>query len=223
MIINLFSIFDPSTSRVTQYNWIVVGIPVIVLPLGYWVVYSRRVKRIIKGSIYCFEEIKAVLGKERYVILRCVGLIGFISVNNIIGLIPYVFRGSSHLRFRLRLALPCWVGVIIYGWYNNTTRILGHLIPIGTPQMLIPFIVLIERVSIIIRPVTLRVRLAANILAGHLLIVLISSSCVNRGSIFKVVTVFRLGFLVLLELAVRVIQAYVLVVLVRLYIKESRD
>jgi F-type H+-transporting ATPase subunit a len=97
---------------------------------------------------------------------------------------------------------------------------LAHLVPLGTPGVLIPFIVLIETVSNVIRPGTLAVRLAANMIAGHLLLVLLG----NQGpsitfSLLRVLLVTQI-LLLTLERAVAVIQSYVFAVLATLYSRE---
>lgn len=98
--------------------------------------------------------------------------------------------------------------------------LIAHLVPEGTPYVLMPFIVLIERVSILIRPITLSVRLGANIIAGHLLLALIGGVA-NITKISSIVGAFvGLTPLLVLESAVAIIQAYVLTVLVTLYIME---
>ena len=95
----------------------------------------------------------------------------------------------------------------------------AHLVPLGTPFVLMGFMVLIETVRNLIRPITLSVRLAANIIAGHLLIVLLGSAITLRGSIM-LCGVSALSLLLLLELAVAFIQSYVFMVLVGLYSAE---
>lgn len=107
----------------------------------------------------------------------------------------------------------------MYNWFVFTEGSLAHLVPIGTPQILIPFIVVIEMLRGLIRPLTLSLRLSANILAGHLLLRL-----VGNGGLFisPLVSIQYLSqtLLALLEMAVAVIQAYVFRVLVRLYFRE---
>merc|ERR1712025_554543 len=89
--------------------------------------------------------------------------------------------------------------------YNN---LLAHLVPLGTPSFLMPVIVIIERVRNVIRPATLAIRLAANIVAGHLLLTLLGS----QGPLLRVS--------LLLEVAVACIQSYVFTVLSSLYLAE---
>merc|ERR1719197_2251582 len=100
--------------------------------------------------------------------------------------------------------------------------VLSHLVPLGTPYVLIPFIVLIERVRNIIRPGTLSIRLAANMVAGHLLLTLLGSQGPNAQGIVLLVLVGRLILLLCLELAVACIQAYVFTILRSLYLNELR-
>jgi len=79
----------------------------------------------------------------------------------------YIFTRTRHLTLTLTLALPLWVRFILFGWIKNTNHIFEHLIPQGTPTLLIPFIVIIETIRNLIRPGTLAVRLTANIIAGQ--------------------------------------------------------
>ncbi len=97
---------------------------------------------------------------------------------------------------------------------------MAHLVPLGTPPVLMPFIVIIELVRNIIRPLTLSVRLAANIIAGHLLITLIGHSASPVISFSLRGVIFALVLLCVLESAVSVIQAYVFRMLSTLYFNE---
>lgn len=135
------------------------------------------------------------------------------------GLFPYIFTARSHIVFTLSFALPIWLGQIFYGWYNNLTNILIHLIPQNTPFVLIPFIVVIEIIRAFIRPLTLSIRASANIIAGHLLISLLRSAAGNFLLFLPITMVFQLA-LTGLELAVALIQAYVFRVLITLYSSE---
>merc|ERR1712218_539928 len=97
--------------------------------------------------------------------------------------------------------------------YNN---LLAHLVPLGTPSFLIPIIVIIETVRNIIRPITLSIRLAANIVAGHLLLTLLGS----QGPNVTIIIIIRLILLLILEVAVACIQSYVFTILSSLYLNE---
>ena len=144
----------------------------------------------------------------------------FIVLNNFLGLFPYIFTSSRHLTLTISLALPLWLGYIIFSTIKNINGFLAHLVPLGTPYPLIPFMVVIELIRRVIRPLTLSVRLAANIVAGHLLIVLIRSPLVRVRWLVLTLIISGLLLLLTLELAVSFIQAYVFRTLISLYIIE---
>jgi len=102
-------------------------------------------------------------------------------------------------------------------------RFLAHLVPVGTPYILIPFMVLIEFIRNIIRPITLSVRLAANLVAGHLLITLIRAPAVSTSYSVLIVLILALYLLIVLESAVAFIQAYVFRILRTLYLREVNN
>lgn len=222
MITNLFSRFDP-LSRVLNLslNWISTTLGLIFIPYIFWAIPSRW--SILWSSITktLHQEFKVLLGPMNTGgTLIFVSLFRLIVFNNFLGLLPYVFTRTRHLAITLALALPLWVSFIIFGWVNHTQHMFAHLVPLGTPGALIPFIVLIETVRNVIRPGTLAVRLAANIIAGHLLLTLLG----NTGSSLSVsllsILIFSQILLLLLESAVAIIQSYVFAVLRRLYARE---
>mgnify|MGYP003334066110 CR=1 FL=1 len=149
-----------------------------------------------------------------------ISLFSFILFNNFLGLFPYIFTRTSHLTITISLSLPLWLSFILYGWINNTKHIFAHLVPQGTPSILIPFIVLIETIRNVIRPGTLAVRLAANIIAGHLLLVLLGNQGPNLSSSILRILIITQILLLTLETAVAVIQSYVFAVLATLYSSE---
>lgn len=107
---------------------------------------------------------------------------------------------------------------------NQPTHALGHLLPEGTPTALIPVLIIIETISLFIRPLALGVRLTANLTAGHLLMQLIATAAYVLISVMPVVatlTAIVLFLLTLLEIAVAMIQAYVFVLLLSLYLQEN--
>lgn len=109
---------------------------------------------------------------------------------------------------------------MIYGWVNNTQHIFAHLVPQGTPGVLMPFIVCIETIRNVIRPGTLAVRLSANMIAGHLLMTLIGNTGPGITTIMVGVLVLGQLCLLVLESAVSIIQGYVFSVLSTLYSSE---
>nr|YP_659530.1 ATP synthase F0 subunit 6 [Bathygadus antrodes]BAE96363.1 ATPase subunit 6 [Bathygadus antrodes] len=151
-------------------------------------------------------------------------LVTFLLTVNLMGLLPYTFTPTTQPELNLGLALPLWLTTVVIGFRNQPTHALGHLLPEGTPTPLVPVLIIIESISLIIRPIALGVRLTANLTAGHLLIHLISSGIFNI--LQTMTTVALLAFvlllvLILLEMAVAMIQAYVFVLLLSLYLQEN--
>nr|AXI98523.1 ATP synthase F0 subunit 6 [Pseudoniphargus brevipedunculatus] len=223
MMVNLFSIFDPSTKLMLPFNWLSIMIFFFILPLQLWVLPPRYKQLFISLLSYLFKEFKPLVKKGPFILIMVMSIFVFIAVNNSMGLLPYVFTASSHPVLTLTLALSFWLGTFIYTWLNNTTNSLTHLIPVGTPYFLMPFMVLIETISSIIRPGTLAVRLAANMIAGHLLIVLLSSAFLFSPYSSLPLLYLAQALLSLLEMAVALIQAYVFSILLTLYSAESMN
>lgn len=220
MIVSLFSIFDPSTPNLIHSNWVSTLLFITLIPTFMWMCPTRSTKFLSLITHYIFTEFKPIIKKSPFILIMPVALFSFISCNNSMGLSPYIFTSTSHLALTASLALPLWIRLAIYGWLNNTSNVLVHLIPQGTPTLIIPFMVLIETIRNLIRPITLAIRLTANIVAGHLLIVLLNSADpVTPITLIPLLLLAKLSLLIL-ELAVAFIQAYVFSVLITLYASE---
>nr|YP_009485725.1 ATP synthase F0 subunit 6 [Scipinia horrida]AVZ00861.1 ATP synthase F0 subunit 6 [Scipinia horrida] len=221
MMSNVFSTFDPATSMNMSTNWMSSIIMLMLIPNMYWIIPSRynMIIKIMHSKLH--EEFKAILGTENWGFsIMFVSLFMFILLNNLIGLLPYVFTSSSHLVFTLSLALPMWMSIMLFGWINHTKHMFAHLVPEGTPPMLMPFMVCIETISNLTRPVSLSVRLMANMVAGHLFLCMLGSFIMNTSySLFSMTILIEL-FLMIYEAAVALIQAYVFSMLSALYMKE---
>nr|AAZ05875.1 ATPase 6 [Cyamus boopis]UCP07192.1 ATP synthase F0 subunit 6 [Cyamus boopis] len=221
MMTNLFSIFDPTTSTAFAVNWLAAFSFVFVLPLSYWVATQRYHLLLSKLCSYITAEFKVVVTKTPEIVLMVLALFIFIFVNNLTGLLPFTFTVTAHMAVTVSMALPLWVALIIYGWSHNTSNLLVHLVPNGTPTVLMPLMVIIETISNLIRPLTLAVRLAANMIAGHLLISLLTGA--TPLAPLSAMPVLGSAQLALegLEIAVAIIQAYVFSVLITLYVSET--
>lgn len=222
MIINIFSIFDPSTSIIISLNWIRVNIILLLLPIQFWLIPSRF---LILWTIiinYIFIEFKILIRYSFSNLIIFIRLISLIFFNNFLGLFPYIFTSSRHIRFCISLSLSLWLGIILYRIINYLDNLLTHLTPQGTPALLIPFIVIIESIRLIIRPITLSIRLTANIIAGHLLLSLLGSSgqLISRIILINII-LFSQTLLFILEISVSIIQAYVFSILSTLYRRDS--
>nr|YP_002038850.1 ATP synthase F0 subunit 6 [Tomistoma schlegelii]QOI74280.1 ATP synthase F0 subunit 6 [Tomistoma schlegelii]CAH18635.1 ATP synthase F0 subunit 6 [Tomistoma schlegelii] len=156
--------------------------------------------------------------------LMLISLLTFLLINNLLGLLPYTFTPTTQLSMNLALALPLWMATVLTGLRNKPSASLAHLLPEGTPTPLIPILILIESISLLIRPIALAVRLTANLTAGHLLIHLIAATALNlltTSPLLAVLTLIILVLLMLLEIAVAMIQAYVFTLLLSLYLQEN--
>lgn len=223
MITNLFSVFDPSSSIFNlSINWISTFLGILMIPSIYWLIPSRF--HIFWNSILLtlHKEFKTLLGPIGHngSSFIFISLFSIILFNNFIGLFPYIFTRTSHLTLTLTLALPLWLCFIIYGWINHTQHIFAHLVPQGTPAVLMPFIVCIETIRNVIRPGTLAVRLRANIIAGHLLITLLGNTGPSLSYALVILLIIGQIALLVLESAVAIIQSYVFAVLSTLYSRE---
>nr|UJG45440.1 ATP synthase F0 subunit 6 [Gerris gibbifer] len=220
MMTNLFSTFDPSTSMNYSMNWMSTFIIMMMFPYSYWMMNSRYSKmiQIIYNTLHM--EFKTLLNKSNGLTLMMTSIFMFILVNNMMGLLPYIFTSSSHLVFSLALSLPLWLAIMLFGWIQKTQHMFAHLIPAGTPGILMPFMVCIETISNIIRPGSLAVRLTANMIAGHLLMSLLGNNTTNADNIIVMVLMTVQIMLMLFETAVAIIQAYVFSILTTLYSSE---
>nr|YP_009654866.1 ATP synthase F0 subunit 6 [Pseudomictis brevicornis]QCI09434.1 ATP synthase F0 subunit 6 [Pseudomictis brevicornis] len=221
MMTNLFSTFDPATSIYFSMNWISTISCFMLIPISYWMLPNRL--NILFNTITkkLNDEFKMLMGpNSKGMTMIMISLFMFILVNNIMGLLPYIFTSSSHLTFTLTMALPLWLSLMIYGWINHTNNMFAHLIPAGTPAVLMPFMVMIETISNLIRPGSLAVRLTANMIAGHLLMSLLGNNSVNANEFVVPLIMIIQIMLMLFESAVSLIQAYVFSVLSTLYSSE---
>nr|AXS65012.1 ATP synthase F0 subunit 6 [Curculionoidea sp. 12 KM-2017] len=221
MMTNLFSSFDPST-LFFSLNWTSTLIIILILPSTFWLIPSRSQYFWIKIMILIHKEFKILIKTSNFKgsTLIFSSLFIFILFNNFMGLFPYIFTSSSHLIFTLSLSLPLWLTLMLFGWTQNTTHMLAHLVPQNAPNVLLPFLVIIESISNIIRPGTLAIRLTANMIAGHLLVTLMGNSGPSLPiSILNILIIAQI-LLLTLESAVAIIQSYVFSILMTLYSSE---
>nr|ADE18707.1 ATP synthase F0 subunit 6 [Bombyx mori] len=223
MMTNLFSIFDPSTNLMNlPMNWISTILGLLFIPYSFWLIPNRHFIMWNFISKKLHNEFKTLL-KNNYFngsTFIFISLFFFIFFNNFLGLFPYIFTSTSHLTMSLSLSMPLWLSFMLYGWIKNTNHMFIHMIPQGTPYILMPFMVIIETISNIIRPGTLAVRLTANMIAGHLLMTLLSKTGTNMSFYMIIILIFIQIMLMILESAVAIIQSYVITILSTLYYSE---
>lgn len=218
LITSLFETFDPLISPLSL-NISILGL-ILSSPLIYlfFMKKNRQNQTFSALQNYLFSELSAAItSKNRQTpVIILFSVFIFILLINLTGLIPYVYTLTSQIMITLSLALPLWGAIIIFNIFVNTSHFLSHLVPLSTPLILSQFITIIESISQIIRPITLSVRLCANMTAGHILIALTS----NTILIFRTSSI-PLIILIRLELAVAFIQRYVFTILLSIYLTET--
>nr|YP_006460457.1 putative ATP synthase, subunit 6 [Lachancea kluyveri]CCG06527.1 putative ATP synthase, subunit 6 [Lachancea kluyveri]CCG06535.1 putative ATP synthase, subunit 6 [Lachancea kluyveri]CCG55092.1 putative ATP synthase, subunit 6 [Lachancea kluyveri] len=151
----------------------------------------------------------------------------FIFTANLISMIPYSFALSAHLVFVVSLSTVIWLGVTILGLYRHGWVFFSLFVPAGTPLPLVPLLVLIELLSYFARAISLGLRLSANTIAGHLLMIILGGLLLTFMSISYIYFIFGfiplIGILaiVCLEFAIAMIQSYVWAILTSSYLKDA--
>ncbi len=151
----------------------------------------------------------------------------FVFFSNMIGLIPYTFTVTSQIIVTFALAALVILTVILYGFYKHGTHFFGLFAPSGVPAVLMPFIVLIEVISFVSRPISLSVRLFANMLAGHITLkvfggfVTLLLGAGVAGWALSILPMVMIVALMALELLVAFLQAYVFTILTCVYLNDA--
>nr|YP_004347932.1 ATP synthase F0 subunit 6 [Colomesus asellus]BAK09683.1 ATPase subunit 6 [Colomesus asellus] len=211
------------------------GIPLIALALLLpWTLFPAPTSRWMNNRLLTLQSwfigrftqqllLPLNMGGHKWALMLA-SLMVFIITINMLGLLPYSFTPTTQLSMNLALAVPLWLMTVIIGFRKSPTAALGHLLPEGTPTPLIPALIIIETISLFIRPLALGVRLTANLTAGHLLMQLTAMAAFTLLPLMPTVailTTILLYLLTLLEVAVAMIQAYVFVLLLSLYLQEN--
>nr|AEW48906.1 ATP synthase F0 subunit 6 [Locusta migratoria] len=223
MMTNLFSTFDPSTNLFNlSLNWTSTFLGLLLIPSMFWLMPSRINILWNKMNLNLHSEFKTLLGNNSFQgsTLILISIFIMMLFNNFMGLFPYIFTSTSHMTLTFSIALPMWMSFMLFGWINNTNHMFTHLVPQGTPNALMSFMVLIETISNVIRPGTLAVRLAANMIAGHLLLTLLGNTGPSLTTSIMLFLIIGQMLLLILESAVAMIQAYVFSILSTLYSSE---
>nr|YP_002519903.1 ATP synthase F0 subunit 6 [Chaetodermis penicilligerus]BAH10348.1 ATPase subunit 6 [Chaetodermis penicilligerus] len=211
------------------------GIPLIALALLLpWLLFPTPTTRWVNNRLLALQNwfigqftnqllLPINFGGHKWALILMSLMLLLITLN-MLGLLPYTFTPTTQLSLNMGLAVPLWLATVVVGMRNQPTIALGHLLPEGTPTPLIPILIIIETLSLFIRPLALGVRLTANLTAGHLLIQLIATAAYVLLPLMPAVAILTttlLFLLTLLEVAVAMIQAYVFVLLLSLYLQEN--
>jgi ATP synthase subunit 6 len=197
--------------------------------------------RIFKGFRIIPLKIQLVLEKIHKIVLDILGdnihsrkgqtyfpviffIFLFVALNNEIGLIPYSFSLTSHISMTFSFAIANFIAINIIGFKKHGVTYFSLLLPSGTPILLALLLVPIELISYIFRPISLSIRLFANIMAGHTLVQVVLSFAMILAmsfSIWQFGVLIIVVILILLETAVSLIQAFVFAILITIYLNDA--
>lgn len=207
--------------------WMLLSVAVATLLMTV----SMRRKAIVPGRWQNIAEIiyefvggivNENLGREgRKYFPLIFSLFMIVLMGNLLGLIPYSFTFTSHIVVTGTLALGVFLLATLIGIFRHGFHFLSFFVPKGVPVVLIPLIAMIEVVSYLSRPISLSVRLFANMVAGHTMLKVFAGFSVALGAVFGVLPLVVNVALVGLEIMIACIQAYVFAILTCLYIKDA--
>lgn len=230
-----FQIGGTELSFTNSALWMALGIVVSTMFLSI----AMRKKEMVPGRMQVFAEmlyefiakmVKDNIGsKGRRYFPFIFTVFMFVLMGNVLGLLPYSFTYTSHLAVTGGLALAVFFGVIVFGLINHGFKFFSLFVPSGVPWWVLPLIIPIELVSFFVRPITLSVRLFANMMAGHIMLKIIAgfavaaSGMATWGFLVGFAPAFVGMLMMLFELLVALIQAYVFAILSCVYLKDSVD
>ena len=179
--------------------------------------------QLISESIYTFiaQLLSDTVGEDgRKYFPFVFSLFMFVLIGNMIGMVPYSFTFTSHIIVTFILAAVVFIGVTILGFVKHKLHFFSFFVIPGLPFYMLPLLIPIEVISYLSRPISLSVRLFANMLAGHTLLKVFAGFVVSLG----IGGILPLGFIVALtglEILIAFLQAYVFAILTCLYINDA--
>jgi F-type H+-transporting ATPase subunit a len=150
-----------------------------------------------------------------------------VLMGNALGLVPHVFTATSHIVVTGALAVMIFLMVVVLGIARHGTHFFSLFVPAGVPVLMLPLIVPLEVLSFVVRPITLSVRLFANMMAGHVLLTVIAGFAVTflslgvMGGVFGILPTLFNVVLIGFELVIAFLQAYVFTILCCIYLKDT--
>lgn len=229
MMIDIFSSFDPATSSIFHFSpilfWATNIITILIISPILWTSKSNLFWLVSYPiDLIYLQSLRTNTTNIKGLSTILVALFIFIISINFIGILPYVFRRSSHLVFTFALGLPLWLRIIISSITFSPYSTAALLLPRGAPSWLNPFLILIETVRTLVRPITLSVRLAANMSAGHIVLTLLRVylvyTFIRRIIVASILILFiQIGY-TLFEIGICLIQAYIFCLLLSLYSED---
>ena len=229
MIIDIFTSFDTQIygGMFNQMTlWVIPMIVAFTLISTTWLRETTRNTLTTSVMRIMYKQVRETLIKRLARTQAALSVLFYILIRiNLWGIIPYSFSLTTHLMFTAAIALPLWIGLILSSVFNNPYKFTAALLPRGAPYWLNPFLVYIETVRTIVRPLTLAFRLAANIRAGHIVLTLIriylSSAIFIPLYIRFTLAAVNVGYIIF-ELGICIIQAFIFSLLLTLYSNDHQ-
>nr|QFG38833.1 ATP synthase F0 subunit 6 [Buccinulum pallidum] len=228
MLVDIFSSFDDNNQVFMSLYilmWLFSLATIVLFSSLYWIMSPRWISVVSTFKDTASSQVFRSFGMSMGGFINIItGLFLFLILMNMSGLVPYVFSPTSHLAVSLSLGMPLWLSLIISAVFFNPSSVVAGLLPMGAPAPLNPFLVIIETVSIMVRPITLSVRLTANMSAGHIVLTLIGNyltASIFLSSIFSMLLLLSIQVLyTVFEFGISLIQAYIFCLLITLYSDE---
>lgn len=230
-----FEISGIDLSFTNSSLWMVIG----GITASLFLMLGSRKKAIVPGRLQAFSEMIYEFvagmvrdntgpdGRQYFPMIFTLFIV--VLMGNVLGLIPYSFTYTSHIIVTIALALLIFFTVTIFGLMNHGTKFFSLFAPPGVPLALQVLIIPIEVLSFIIRPITLSVRLFANMVAGHLMLKVFAGFSTMMlglglgGLIAGLIPMFFNVAIYALELLVAILQAYIFAILSAIYLKDTLD
>ncbi len=194
-------------------------------------VYGMRRQALVPGRVQSAAEmayefvanmLRDNVGKEGMPFFPFVfTLFMFILFANLLGMVPFSFTSTSHIIVTFTLAIVVFVGVTIIGFALHGFHYLKLFVPSGVPVFLLPLLIVIELISYLVRPISLSVRLFANMLAGHTMMKVFAGFVVALGALLGWAPLAFVVALTGLEIMIAFLQAYVFAVLTCIYLNDA--
>ncbi|WP_341748550.1 F0F1 ATP synthase subunit A [Candidatus Tisiphia endosymbiont of Sialis lutaria] len=222
--INLFG-FDISFTNSSLYM-VLAG--VIVLSYFYLALKAEKIipSRLQLSAEIIYDIITVTLSqnvgeKGRKFIPLIFTFFMFILLCNLLGILPYGFTVTSHIAVTFALAIMIFFMVTIIGFINHGLHFLSIFLPKGTPIWLAPLMIVIELFAYLARPISLSLRLAANMMAGHVLLKVMAGFIVSLMIFLKFLPIPLIIILIGFEIFVAILQAYIFTILACVYLNDA--
>jgi F-type H+-transporting ATPase subunit a len=220
-------LFGIDVSFTNSALWMLIALGVISLLL----IYGMRERALVPGRLQSVAELSYEFvanmvrentgraGMQYFPFIFSIFI--FILALNMLGLVPYSFTVTSHIIVTFALAMMVFLFVIVIGFVKNGPGFLKLFVPSGVPVVMLPFISVLEVFSFFIRPISLSVRLFANMMAGHMMLKVFAAFVVGLGVLGGWAPLLFMVAFTGLELLVAFLQAFVFTVLTCIYLNDA--